>query len=246
MSNRSAVLILEGPWNLDDSDRNRSTVLPFFDGMAKQFSDVDIVHSRYYDLPSFRAAFKELTSHQYDDAIVYVAGHGDGSRVSGASVAKILLECSLESKKANITGVVLGSCFSAGPRHRPAADTINVMIQESKIAWIAAYRCASYWFESTQIDLAIIRGMLRAPRDTFDDRDSISNYVASAISCFSPTFQLGDDSLTSDSGEPVSLQDGLAFFSQPRGQGQRSREITGDVWKQWEQVQLRIEDLEEA
>lgn len=50
MSNRSAVLILEGPWNLDDSDRNRSTVLPFFEGMAKQFSSVDIVHSRYYDL----------------------------------------------------------------------------------------------------------------------------------------------------------------------------------------------------
>lgn len=242
MSNRSAVLILEGPWNLDDSDRNRSTVLPFFEGMAKQFSSVDIVHSRYYDLHSFRAAFDEMASHQYDNAIVYVAGHGDGSRVSGAKVVDILVKCNLGSRKANITGVVLGSCFSAGTQKRSLSGTINNMIQDSNIAWIAAYRCAAYWFKSTQIDLSIIHGMLLAGSDAFESRDLISEQLAEAVSSFSPTATVGHSGEACDG---VSIQDGLAFFSQPRGKGQRSREVTADVWEQWDQLQLHIEYLKE-
>ncbi len=244
MSYRSAVLIMEGPWNLDDGDRNRSSVLPFFEGMAKQFSDVDIVHSRYYDLHSFRVAFDELTSHHYDEAIVYVAGHGDGSRVSGARILDILVSCNVGSRRANITGVMLGACFSAGPRHKPLGATINTLIQDSSIAWIAAYRSAALWFESTQIDLAIVRGMLLASQESFDDRLSISRSLADSISCFSPTFGIGHDSL-SDRGEPVPLKNGLAFFSQPRGQGQRSREVTDEVWTCWDACQLAVNDCDE-
>ncbi|MBU2329067.1 MAG: hypothetical protein KJ755_17220, partial [Alphaproteobacteria bacterium] len=240
MSNRSAVLILEGPWNLDESDRNRSSVLPFFEGMAKQFSDVDIVHSRYYDLHSFRSAFDELASHQYDNAIVYVAGHGDGSRVSGAKVVDILVKCNLGSWKANITGVVLGSCFSAGTQKQCLSGTINTMIQDSNIAWIAAYRCAAYWFTSTQVDLAIIHEMLQATSDSFESRDAICEQLAEAVSSFSPTAAVGH---SGEACDRVSLQGGLAFFSQPRGKGQRSREVTADVWEQCDQLQLRIEDM---
>lgn len=238
MKRKSAVLIFEGPWRIYDNDVNRSSVLPFFEGMAKQFDNVEIIYSRYYDLHSFRAAFAELSNHAFGNAIVYVAGHGDGQRVSGAKILDILVECSVDSERANITGVVLGSCFSAGTPDHPQNDTINHMIQESRIAWIAAYKCASYWFQSTLLDLAIINTMLGAREKDFGQRANITRMLARAISPFSPGFELGDDSLDEDEADPVSLGDGLAFFSQPRGQGHKAREVTDEVWQSWKLRQL--------
>lgn len=245
MRNKSAVLIFEGPWRIYNNDVNRSSVLPFFEGMAKQFDNIEVIHSRYYDLQSFRAAFAELSNHPFSNAIVYVAGHGDGKRVSGASIVKILAECSVDSVRANITGVVLGACFSAGTPRNPQTDKINWMIQESKIAWIAAYRCASYWFESTLVDLAIINTMLHAREKDFCNREEINRRLAKAIGSFSLGFNLGDDSVTDEPGNPVSLREGLSFFSQPRGQGHRARSVTREVWDAWEQLQLKTPALDE-
>ncbi|MDZ5604353.1 hypothetical protein SJI00_16390 [Pseudomonas sp. RP23018S] len=244
MHTKTAVLILEAPWDIYEGDINRSSVEPFFQGLAKQTNDVDILHSRFYDASSFRSAFKVLSSCRYKNAIVYVAGHGDGQRVSGAKIVDIMAECNLSSVAANITGVVLGSCFSAGTVKRPQAGIIDNLVQASNIAWVAAYNCAAFWHESTIVDLSIIRHMLGADEDDFSTREGISELLARGIECFSPHFALGDDGKGDDQSQRVSLRDGITFFSQPRGQGNRSRSVTAEVWAEWQTLQL-AEDVNE-
>jgi hypothetical protein len=239
MKEKSAVLILEGPWNIYDGDINRSSVEPFFEGMAKQFDNVEILHSRFYDVHSFRLAFAALIEHNYQNAIVYVAGHGDGHRVGGAKIIDILVECSVDSVRANITGVLLGSCFSAGTAKNSQADVINAMIQESNIAWVAAYDCRAYWQASTMVDMSIISTMLHAEEEDFQTRESINHLLAQGIECFSPTFVLGDNG---DEEEPVSMAEGISFFTQPRGQGHRAKCVTLDVWDEWVELQVNYEE----
>jgi hypothetical protein len=244
MHHKSAVLILEAPWSIYEGDVNRSSVEPFFQGLAKQSNDVEIMHSRFYDVRSFRLAFAALSDHKYTNAIVYIAGHGDGQRVGGAKIVDIMVECSLKSVAANITGVVLGSCFSAGTPKRSQADTINYLVQESNIAWVAAYNCAAYWHESTIIDLSIIRQMIRTEESDFQDRGDISKQLAMGIECFSPHFAVGSNGKVGDDAELISLQRGVSFFSQPRGQGNRSRCVTEEVWDMWGGLQLTSMEVE--
>lgn len=48
-SNRRAILILESPWELDSTDTNRSSVLPFVEGIAKLTGNTDVFHANFYD-----------------------------------------------------------------------------------------------------------------------------------------------------------------------------------------------------
>lgn len=244
MHDKSAVLILEAPWNIYEGDVNRSSVEPFFQGLAKQYNDVEILHSRFYDVVSFRLAFAALTAHNYKNAIVYIAGHGDGQCVGGAKILDIMIECSLKSVEANITGVVLGSCFSAGTAKRSQAETINYLIQESNIAWVAAYNCAAFWHESTIIDLSIIKQMIHSKELDFKDRSEISEQLAMGVECFSPHFAIGSNGKEGKGAELISLQRGVSFFSQPRGQGNRSRCVTAEVWDMWKGLQLQSMEAE--
>lgn len=244
MHDKNAVLILEAPWNIYEGDVNRSSVEPFFQGLAKQSNDVEILHSRFYDVGSFRLAFAALSNHNYKNAIVYIAGHGDGQCVGGAKILDVMIECSLKSVEANITGVVLGSCFSAGTAKRSQSDTINYLIQESNIAWVAAYNCAAFWHESTIIDLSIVKQMIHAKEANFKDRSEISEQLAMGIECFSPHFAVGSNGKEGNSAELISLQRGVSFFSQPRGQGNRSRCVTAEVWDMWKGLQLQSMEVE--
>ncbi len=239
MKSKRAVLILEGPWNLDSNDANRSSVLPFFEGMAKEFHDVEIFYSRYYDYNSFQLALTEITRPEFKSSIIYIAGHGDGKTVSGANIKKIFKDCSIKSRKINATGVVIGSCFSAGTAKSPLDGEIASMIHDSQLSWAAAYTCASNWFVSTMIDCALIRQMIRATARKLSCKESIAAELAAAISPFSPTHELGGDSVESDSDEnPVQLRDGLVFFAQSDGQGYKAQEITDEVWVKWREWQL--------
>ena len=242
MKDKRAVLILEGPWEIYQGDINRSSVQPFFEGMAKQFEDVEILHSRFYDLHSFRLAFAALVKHQYQNAIVYVAGHGDGQRVGGAKILDIMVECSIDSVSANITGVVLGSCFSAGTAKRSLADVLMTLIQESKIAWVAAYDCAAYWQESTMVDMALISQMLHADEEDFQSREEINHMLAKGIECFSPTFALGTNGKSGAERQPICMAEGISFFNQPRGKGNRAKCVTLDVWEEWEGLQIDLRE----
>ncbi len=243
MKSKRAVLILEGPWNMDKHDANRSSVLPFFEGMAKQFHDVEVIYSRYYDLSSFRLALTEITAPEFKSSIIYIAGHGDGKKVSGANIKKVFEECRLASSRVNATGVIIGSCFSAGTDKSPLDNEIISMIHDSNISWAAAYNCASYWFASTMIDCALIRRMLMANEQILSQKESITSELAEAISPFSRTYEIGTTSSDlDDEGDPVQLCDGLVFFAQSAGQGHRAHEITSQVWDEWENLQLEEVD----
>ncbi len=42
---RRAILVLECPWELDANDSNRTSVLPFVEGIAKLVGDVEVYHA---------------------------------------------------------------------------------------------------------------------------------------------------------------------------------------------------------
>ena len=46
---RRAILVLESPWELDGTDMNRSSVLPFVEGVAKLAENTDVFHANFYD-----------------------------------------------------------------------------------------------------------------------------------------------------------------------------------------------------
>lgn len=37
-----AIIVLEAPWALDDTDANRTSVLPFVEGVAKYAGDTEV------------------------------------------------------------------------------------------------------------------------------------------------------------------------------------------------------------
>ena len=47
-SNR-AIFVLESPWELDDGDANRTSVLPFVEGIAKMAGDTEVLFANFYD-----------------------------------------------------------------------------------------------------------------------------------------------------------------------------------------------------
>ncbi|MCA1773838.1 MAG: hypothetical protein LC677_15020, partial [Halomonas sp.] len=55
-----AILVLESPWELDSQDANRSSVIPFVQGVAKLTGDTDVHHANFYDKKSFEMALECL------------------------------------------------------------------------------------------------------------------------------------------------------------------------------------------
>ncbi len=76
-SNR-AILILENPWELDSADCNRTSVLPFVEGIAKLAGDTEVFHANFYDKRSFDRALEILCSARFNNAVIYIAAHGCG------------------------------------------------------------------------------------------------------------------------------------------------------------------------
>lgn len=234
MKDKRAVLIFEGAWELYETDINRSSVLPFFEGMARCHPDVEIIHTRFYDKRGFASAFQALCQGAFANAIVYVTAHGNGRTIGKADIFNVMLECNLASRVSNITGVVLGSCFAAGNGIRSTEHKILPLIEGSRIAWVSGYSCASNWLEGTLIDLCLIQQMLLAEEADFATFEHIAQQLAEALAGFSPTSRIG----LCRKERPVPLGEGLAFFAQARGQGRRARQITDEVWAAWADTQL--------
>lgn len=71
-----AIIVLELPWELDSTDANRSSVLPFISGIAKLAGDTDVLHANFYDESSLLLAAKCLAKSRHKNAVVYDAAHG--------------------------------------------------------------------------------------------------------------------------------------------------------------------------
>ena len=57
---RRAILILEAPWELDPDDANRTSVLPFIQGIAKLTNDTEVHYANFYEEDSFEIALNHL------------------------------------------------------------------------------------------------------------------------------------------------------------------------------------------
>lgn len=218
-----AIIVLEAPWELDPNDANRTSVLPFIEGIAKLTGDTEVHYANFYDESSFQKALDCLCKGEFESRTVYIAAHGYERTIGGMDIISLLVKIALKSKKYHITGVMLGSCFVGGH-----ATSMEVCLQESGLRWCAGYASESKWLEGTLIDCGIIARMSALDDDTFDHREWISEEFAGAIQLFSPDYIIGNDY----QNEPVRLADSLRFVAQPRGRGNRARDVTALVWEQ--------------
>lgn len=224
-----AVLVLEQPWNLDGGDCNRSSVLPFIEGIAKLAGDTEVFHTNFYDKRSFEQALDVLCSARFKNAVIYIAAHGTKKQIGGVRLADLLYAIGEHSKKTNITGIMLGSCFIGSDTAK-----IEAFIEGTNITWCAGYASESDWLAGTLIDCSILASMLELDKDDLSDRYTMINGIGRALAPFSRTYFIGAD----EDGNEVSLENSMRVIIQPRGQGNRARHVTDEVLEQYDESQI--------
>ncbi|WP_332879564.1 hypothetical protein [Massilia sp. S19_KUP03_FR1] len=228
-SSNRAIFILESPWELDDGDANRSSVLPFIEGIAKYAGDVEVLHANFYDKSSFKKALGFLSKKRYENAVIYIASHGGEVSIGGVKTGDILFEIGEVAKSLNITGVMLGACLAGG-------NTINmeVFTEGTNITWCAGYSTEVFWMRGTLLDCSIIGRMLDLDDDDgdFNDKKAIINALGEAIAPFSKSNAFGIRK------KPTRLDESVEFVVQARGKGKVAQTVTEDVFKVWDTKQI--------
>jgi len=230
-----AIIVLESPWELDSADANRSSVLPFIEGVAKLEGDTDVLHANFYDESSLLFAAKCLAKSRHRNALVYIAAHGGDGMVGEVELLSVFAAIQLFAKQCNITGVLIGSCHGA-----ECVTKLQTGIGASQLRWCASYASGASWLQGTLIDCAILQSMLDLPAAAYKSGDKIIKRLAEAVSLFSPAYPIGTD----DDGVPVALGDSLKFVIQPEGQGHRARDVSADVFDLHARFQLDDSDDE--
>lgn len=210
-----AILVLESPWGLDDADANRSSVLPFVEGVAKYAGDMEVFHANFYDKTSFEKALACLCRTRYSNTIVYIAAHGSERKIGGVNILDALVEVNLRSRDYNITGVLLGACYTGA-----ATTTMEACIEGGAIRWCAGYASSANWLEGTLIDCALLSAM--SALDDYRDPDKLTDALADALAPFDGSFAIGCDKRD----KPVALRDSLRAVIRPAGQGFRPRDVS--------------------
>lgn len=218
-----AILVLESPWEMDDRDANRSSVIPFVEGVAKLTGDTDVHYANFYDEHSFDKALECLCKGELDSRIVYIAAHGLGKDIAGVPMHKLLYSVARQSKRYRIDGVLIGSCFVG-----KNSITMRSYIEESRLRWCVGYTAATNWLDSTLVDCKLLAELSELEDDDFFERDAAVDAMVNALSLFDTDAVIGCDK----DDNAVVLRDALSFVLQLRGQGQRAHNITDAVWEQ--------------
>lgn len=216
-----AILVLESPWGLDDADANRSSVIPFIEGVAKLAGDTEVFHANFYDKSSFAKALDCLCKTRYRNTTVYIAAHGSERRVGNVDLLEALIQINSRSRDYNITGVLLGACYAG-----KASSTLQACIEESAIRWCVGYASSAKWMEGTLIDCAILSVMSELTEADHRDADRLTEALAEALAPFSASYPIGEDG----KDRPVTLKDSLQAVVQPAGQGYKARNVSGQVF----------------
>ncbi|MCL1058681.1 hypothetical protein L2729_11860 [Shewanella gelidimarina] len=220
-STNRAILVLESPWELDNEDSNRTSVLPFVEGIAKLAGNTEVFHANFYDKKSFEQALDCLCKRKFESTVVYIAAHGYKKKVGKVNIGDLMFMVGERSKQFNITGVMLGSCFVG-----ENTTTIEVFIEGTNIKWCAGYASSSKWLEGTMIDCAILSRLSILNDDDFEDKDCIIEAFANAISPFSANFPIG----WNYDNEQISLEDSMQFVVQQTGRGHKAKLVTEEVF----------------
>jgi hypothetical protein len=217
-----AIFVLESPWEMDAGDANRTSVLPFVEGIAKLAGDTEVFHANFYDKSSFEKALKCLTKTRYENAIIYIAAHGSTTRIGGVKTQDLLFEVAEVSKLLNVTGVLLGSCLAGSD-----SLLLKVYIESSNLRWCAGYSTSVSWLEGTLMDCSLISRMLDLDEDDFEEADQIVQAIAQALAPFSRTYGVGIRQ------KSTRLDESMEFVVRPRGKGKRSKVVTKEVFDAW-------------
>lgn len=228
-SSRRAILVLECPWEMDDADSNRTSVAPFVEGISKLAGDTEVYHANFYDKSSFIKALDCLCKRRFENTTVYVAAHGYQRVAGNVEIADLIWEIGKRSVACNITGLMLGSCFVG-----ENTTTMEVYLEGNNLRWCAGYSSTSKWLEGTLIDCAILSAMSSLDNVEFASRDNMINAFARAISAFSTRFPIGSDY----NDTPVALEESLQFVIQPRGQGNRAKTVSNEVFTMRKSLEL--------
>lgn len=218
-----AILVLESPWELDDTDANRSSVIPFVEGVAKMTGDTDVHYANFYDGQSFRKALECLCKGELDSRIVYIASHGFGKEISGASMFELLSAVAEKSKEHRIDGVLIGSCYIGENVY-----AMEACIERSPLRWCVGYTAETNWLDGTLIDCKLLSELSLLDEDDFYTADAAIEGMSEAMSLFDPQAVIATDY---DDNEIV-VRNGLSFVLQLRGQGHSARNVTDVVWEQ--------------
>ncbi|WP_226093142.1 hypothetical protein [Dickeya oryzae] len=225
------ILVLESPWELDALDANRSSVVPFIEGIAKVAGDTEVYCANFYDKASFRTALQCLCKIPFKNIIIYVAAHGQGKRVGGTHIRDVLVPIGELSHQFNITGLLLGACFVGAH-----TELIETFTRGNQLRWCAGYACETEWLTGTLIDCAIINQMLSVKKNAFSYRDTIIDNLALAISPFHDKYAIGRD----EQGRAMQLRDAFQCVVQPDGQGHKPRTVSNRIFER--AAQLRREE----
>lgn len=223
-----AILVLECPWELDQHDCNRTSVLPFVEGVAKYAGDTEVFHANFYDNSSFNKALDCLTRCRADNTLVYIAAHGYRRKIAGTSVDDLIFAIGESSKDCNITGLILGSCYVG-----QNTSTMEAYMEGTTIRWCTGYASSCDWMAGTMIDCAIMASMLELDEEDLAEREIMVESLAAALSPFSRSYVIGEDY---NQGE-VALEDSISFVVQPSGRGNRAKTVSEDVLDVYEAFQ---------
>ena len=224
---RKAVLVIESPWWTPDQNRRRASVLPMLQAMGNLSEHLAIYHSYFYEKHGFQAALKDDLSHTKEKRLyLYVAAHGSRRTVGGVGETPGLLLSTVfrELKRnnpqyRNIEGIVLGSCEVG----RNTGELMNGLTG-TRIAWIFGYTCEIDWLSSTFIDVAILERLTRLRERQLSFREEIVKAFAGALRRFSGEYPIGGEGR-----RKISLADSIVLVTKPRGQGNASKDSTGDL-----------------
>lgn len=214
-----SIVVLEAPWSLHDQDQLRVSVLPFIQGMAQVYGDIDVLHTRFFDKRSFDQALEHLTAgSKYDNTIVYIAGHGAGRKIQGVDIGHMMFEVAQLSREKNISGILLGSCLVGGN-----SMTLETYLTESALRWVAGYRCSVGWMQGTLLDLSLLERLLDSDIDSEDFEDYKQAFVE-ATELFDKEACIGEY----ENGLNAEMGDALVFAVQPAGRGKRPKSFVCD------------------
>jgi hypothetical protein len=228
-SARRAIFVFESPWEMDAGDSNRTSVLPFIEGIGKLSGDVEVFHANFYDESSFKKALKCLAKTRYENAVVYIAAHGSATDIGGVKTHALLWEVGEIAKSLNITGVLLGACLAGGNTSQMEAYT-----EGSNLRWCAGYSSSVSWLEGTFIDCAILSRMLELDDEDsdFKDVDLMVEAIAEAIAPFSKSYGIGTKKKT-----VLRLDQSIEFVVQAKGKGNVAKTVTTEVFAAWDSNQ---------
>jgi len=154
------VLVLESVWGDELSDT--TSVRPFLEGWARAL-ELRVAFRTFHDARDLGVWLAELFARQSYPSVCYIAGHGQGGRLSGVVGEDINLMGVLRKAdpprrrrvpppQASRKGILLGACETGSPqRRRRLLDATG-----AQLSWIAGYEREVPWLEATLCDLLFL------------------------------------------------------------------------------------------